>query len=235
MCSSTSQPRASSTISSLGAAVPGVAERRPRRCRSGMPGTRGTAARATAWPTVIRQPRPSMTSPAWISRTRGAGGAAAAARRAPRKTSMLLWCSMRARMSGPYTPSSPKSCDGHPRDRRRPVDVEIGNAIRALIPPLQHQPRVVEAVVVVQMAEERVRHLDGAPAGLEQPMVRAGTVIEHDHVAADVEQIAGALAGQRRRGRAGAEQGQFHGSSSGRSRRLVRSGSRRFRARPAST
>ena len=50
---------------------------------------------------------------------------------------------------------------GHPRDRRRSADLEIGNAIGTLIPSLQDQPAVVHAVVVVEMREERVRDVDG--------------------------------------------------------------------------
>ena len=41
---------------------------------------------------------------------------------------------------------------GHPRDRRRAVDLEIGNPVRAHVPPLEDQTRVVHAVVVVQVA-----------------------------------------------------------------------------------
>jgi hypothetical protein len=58
----------------------------------------------------------------------------------------------------------------------------------------------------VQVREERVRDVDGAAAAFDQPLVRAGAVIPDDHVAADFDQVAGALARQRRRRRAGAEQ-----------------------------
>ena len=46
---------------------------------------------------------------------------------------------------------------GHPLDRRRPVHLEVGNLVGALVPSLQHQAAVVHAVVVVQVREERVR------------------------------------------------------------------------------
>ena len=101
---------------------------------------------------------------------------------------------------------------GHARDRRRPVDLEVRNPIRAQVPALQHEARVVHAVVVVQVAEERVRHVDGATPALEQPVVRAGAVVDHEDVAADVDEVARALPRERRRGRAGAEQGDFHGA-----------------------
>ena len=100
---------------------------------------------------------------------------------------------------------------GHARDRRRPVHLEVGNAVRAHVPALEHEPRVVHAVVVVQVAEERVADVDGAMAALEQPMVGARAVVHHDEVAADLEEIARALAAERRRGRAGSEQRDFHG------------------------
>ena len=76
----------------------------------------------------------------------------------------------------------------------------------ALVPSLQHQPPVVHAVVVVEVREERVRDVDGAMAALDQPMMRAGTVIPDDQIGADLDQVAGALPRQRRRRRAGAEQ-----------------------------
>ena len=41
-------------------------------------------------------------------------------------------------------------------------------------------------------------------------MVRAGAVVHHDDVAADLEQVAGALALERRRRRARAEERDFH-------------------------
>ena len=99
---------------------------------------------------------------------------------------------------------------GHARDRRRSVDLEIGNPIRAHVPALEHQPRVVHAVVVVQMAEERVGDVDGAMPALDEPVVGAGAVVHHDKVAADLEEVAGALPRQRRRRRAGAEQRDLH-------------------------
>ena len=43
-------------------------------------------------------------------------------------------------------------------------------------------------------------------AALDQPLMRAGTVVPDDQIAADLDEIARALAGQRRRRRAGAEQ-----------------------------
>ena len=95
---------------------------------------------------------------------------------------------------------------GHAGDRRRAVDIEIGDAIRALIPALQDQAPVVHAMVVVEMREERVRDVDRTMAALQQPVMRAGSVVPDDHVVADLDQIAGALTVQRRRWRAGAEQ-----------------------------
>ena len=56
---------------------------------------------------------------------------------------------------------------GHPRDRRRAVDLQIRNPAGALVPALEHEPAVVHAMVVVQVAEERVRHVDGAMAALD--------------------------------------------------------------------
>jgi hypothetical protein len=86
---------------------------------------------------------------------------------------------------------------GHAGDRRRAVDVQIGNAIRALIPPLQDEPPVVHAMVVVEMGEEGMRHLDRPASGLQQPVMRARAVIPDDDVAAGFAEIAGTLTVQR--------------------------------------
>ena len=74
----------------------------------------------------------------------------------------------------------PEQLFGHARDRRRAVDVEIRNPVGALVPPLEHEAAVVHAVVVVQVREERVRHVERAVPALDQPMVRAGAVIQDD-------------------------------------------------------
>ena len=91
---------------------------------------------------------------------------------------------------------------GHARDRRGAVDLEIGDAIRALIPALQDQPAVVHAVVVVEMREERVCDVDRTMAALQQPVMRTGSVVPDDHIVADLDEIARALTVQRRRWRA---------------------------------
>ena len=95
---------------------------------------------------------------------------------------------------------------GHAGDRRRAVDVEIGDAIGALVPALQDQAPVVHAVVVVEMREERVRDVNRTMAALQQPVMRAGPVVPDDHIVADLDEVAGALTIQRRRRGAGAEQ-----------------------------
>ena len=51
------------------------------------------------------------------------------------------------------------------RDRAeagRPVDLELGHVAGALVPSGQQQARIVADVVVVMVAEERVRDLRGA-------------------------------------------------------------------------
>lgn len=61
----------------------------------------------------------------------------------------------------------------HAADRRRAVHLEIRNPIGAHVPALQDEARVVHAVVVVEMAEERMRHVAGPSRALEKPMMRA--------------------------------------------------------------
>src|SRR5688500_7604504 len=55
---------------------------------------------------------------------------------------------------------------GHAGDGRRPVDLEVRNPVRALVPSLQDQARVIQTVVVVQMAEEDVLDVDRAMPAL---------------------------------------------------------------------
>ena len=71
--------------------------------------------------------------------------------------------------------------------------------------------RVVHEVVVVQVREERRAHVHGAAAALDQPVMGAGTVVENERFAANLDEVAGALALERRRRRAGSEQGYTHG------------------------
>jgi hypothetical protein len=101
----------------------------------------------------------------------------------------------------------PQLIDLSAGDRRRAVDVQIGDAIGALIPALQHQAAVVHAMVVVEVREERVGDVDRPMAALQQAVMRTRSVVPDDQVVADFDEIAGALSCERRRWRAGAEQG----------------------------
>jgi hypothetical protein len=62
----------------------------------------------------------------------------------------------------------------------------------------------------MQVAEEDVAHIDGAMAAFDQPMMRARAMVHDEEIAADLEEIAGTLARQRRRGRSGAKQRNPH-------------------------
>src|SRR5262245_51932330 len=55
---------------------------------------------------------------------------------------------------------------GHARNRRRPVDLEVRNSIRAHVPSLKDETRVVHAVVVVQVTEEGMVHINGSMPAL---------------------------------------------------------------------
>ena len=68
-------------------------------------------------------------------------------------------------------------------------------------------------MVVVVVAEERVRHLRGRDAELEQAVMRAEAVVEHEVVAADLDEVARAHPPHRRRRRAGAEEPEAHGQN----------------------
>jgi hypothetical protein len=82
---------------------------------------------------------------------------------------------------------------GHASDRRRAVDMEIGDAIRPLIPALEDQPPVVHAMVVMKMREERVCDVHRTMSALEQPVMRARSVVPDDHIVTDFDEITGAL------------------------------------------
>ena len=56
--------------------------------------------------------------------------------------------------------------------------------------------RVVAAMVVVQVREEQVRDAGRGDAELEQPMMRAEAVVEHQHIRADIYDVAGRLPAQ---------------------------------------
>ncbi len=90
----------------------------------------------------------------------------------------------------------------HALDRRRTVYFQLGNAVGALVPARHEETHQIEAMVVVQMAEKHVRHIDRALAGFEQPVVRARTVVHDDDVGTDFDEVAGTRALQRRRRRA---------------------------------
>ena len=87
---------------------------------------------------------------------------------------------------------------GHARQRRRAVHLEVGHAAGALVPASQDEPRVVAAVVVVEMGEEEMGHPRGVDAELEQPMMGAEAMVQHDDIAADLDHIAGAHSPQGR-------------------------------------
>jgi hypothetical protein len=87
----------------------------------------------------------------------------------------------------------------HTRDRRRAVHLEIRNPAGAHVPALQDEPRVIHAVVVMEVAEERMRHVGPPAPAFEEPMMRPRTMIQYEQIATDLDEIAGALAFERRR------------------------------------
>ena len=90
--------------------------------------------------------------------------------------------------------------------RRRAVDLQLRGLAIAMVPAGQHHPRIVHHMVVVIVREEQMRDVGCLVAGFKKPMVRARSVIDDDHIAARIEEIAGALAAQGRSRRSGPEQ-----------------------------
>ena len=95
-------------------------------------------------------------------------------------------------------PVDAKQLIGHAGNRRRAVDLKVGNSIGALVPSLKHQAAVVHAVVVMKMREECVGDVDSAMPALDQAVMRARSVIPDDEVRADFEEVARALPLHRR-------------------------------------
>jgi len=62
----------------------------------------------------------------------------------------------------------------HAPDGRRSVNLELGYAIRTLIPAREKEPDKIRAMVVVQMAEEHMGDIHCTLAALEQPVMCAG-------------------------------------------------------------
>src|SRR5687768_16391230 len=88
------------------------------------------------------------------------------------------------------------------RDQANPgrsIDLKLRHLARALVPSGQQEAWIVADVIVMMVAEEHVGDLRRADAELEEPMMRPESVIESDELAADLDQIAGAHAAQRRR------------------------------------
>jgi hypothetical protein len=56
---------------------------------------------------------------------------------------------------------------GRSRDWRGTEHLQFRNAPGAHVPPLQHQPRIVETVVVVEMTEERMADVHGTMPALQ--------------------------------------------------------------------
>ena len=98
----------------------------------------------------------------------------------------------------------------HACERRRPEHLQVPDLAGALVPARQDHARVVPAVVVVQVGEEEVGDVGGLDAELEQAVVRAKAVIEHQHIRADLDDITRALPAQRGGWRAGPKQSDAH-------------------------
>ena len=98
----------------------------------------------------------------------------------------------------------------HAGNRRRSVDLEIGYPIRAHVPTLQHQSGIVHAVVVVQMTDEYVRDVHGPAPTFYQAVMCARSMVHDDDITSDLDEIAGALPFQGRRGGACSEQYDLH-------------------------
>jgi hypothetical protein len=111
---------------------------------------------------------------------------------------------------------------GGSRQRRRTKHLQLGNVPRTHVPALQHEPWVVETVVIVEVAEERVGDVGSLEAALHQAMVSARAVIHHQEITTGLEEIAGALAAKRWRRRSSPKQRDSHAALMSRSAASIR-------------
>ena len=98
----------------------------------------------------------------------------------------------------------------HAGERRRTVHVQVGDEVGPHVPALENEPRILHAMVVVEVAQEDVGDVHRPGARLDESVVGSGPVVHDDAVVADLDEIAGACPLERRRGRSGAEQGELH-------------------------
>ena len=77
----------------------------------------------------------------------------------------------------------------HALQRWRPVDQQICNIARANIPALQHEAPIVHTVIIVQVGEQRVGNGGSLEPSLDEPLMGAGAVVQHDRLAADLDEI----------------------------------------------
>ena len=78
-------------------------------------------------------------------------------------------------------------------DQHAVEQLEVRNPPGTHVPTLEHEARIVHEVVVVEMGEERPRHVDRTASALHQPLMGPRTMIEDQRLAADFDEVAGAL------------------------------------------
>ena len=145
-------------------------------------------------PTVTFQRLVSTTSPACTSRTRGAGHLRGGT---PPRNSEDVDAAL-VRDTGPDVgtphPVFREELLGHAGERRRTVHLEVGDQIGPHVPALEDEPRVLHAVVVVEVTQKDVGDVHRPGARLDQPVVGSGPVVHDDAVVADFDEVTGARA-----------------------------------------
>ena len=80
----------------------------------------------------------------------------------------------------------------------RAVDFELRQPSIRLVPAGHQQPGIIEAMIVMEVAEEDMRDIDRVDASFHHPVICSGTLVEQEGVATDLDHIAGAHAFERR-------------------------------------
>src|SRR4051812_40585501 len=105
----------------------------------------------------------------------------------PRPIDVQARVPIRARRQiGTENSLAPDQAVDQPLDWFWPEYLELRDPGGAGVPSCQDQTREIHEVIVVKMREEGMRHVGRALSGLEQTMMAARSMIEHDHVTPDL-------------------------------------------------
>ena len=87
-----------------------------------------------------------------------------------------------------------KQLVGQSGDRCRPKHGQFRFVAGGMIPALQHKAGIIDDVVEMQVRKEGMRDVHRVSPGFEEAMCCSGSMIEHNHIIADLKQVPGTYA-----------------------------------------